>query len=414
VSSDVAPSVFPFPALSGEETIPAHVPPELVRIFDFWEGLGDRPHEAVALLHRGPRVFYSPRHQHKEKKVGHWVLTKAEDMRRVLTDPLLFSSSASSFAQALGETWRLAPIEIDPPDHARFRALLTPMFSAARIGALNEEVQRRTQELVDELASQGGCEFVSAFAKRLPTSIFLSMVGWPLEELDQFLGWLQLFMGSTDADERRSGLRQMRDYMRSMIAERRRRPTDDFVSYALAANPEGTKLSDDEVLGFCVLLFLAGLDTVPNSLGFHFRHLAERPDHKRQISADPDILPSAIEELLRAYAIANPTRLVMHDTDLAGVAMKAGDYVTCSSILSGRDPDEYESPNEVRLTRGPRHLSFSFGIHHCIGAPLARRELAASISVWLERIPQFRIPTGAKVLTHGGGAFSVDALPLEW
>jgi cytochrome P450 len=154
---------------------------------------------------------------------------------------------------------------------------------------------------------------------------------------------------------------------------------------------------------------------VTASFAFHFRHLAEHEADQESLRSDPALIPSAVEELFRAYAVVNTNRYAMRDIEFAGVLIKKGDNVTCSTILASRDPHEFDRPNEVIFTRSPNpHNAFSFGPHRCIGSHLARREISAGIEEWLRVIPRFRVKPGASVRATGGGVFSIESLPLTW
>ena len=171
--------------------MPAHVPAELVRTFDFRTGLGSCPHETVARLHQGPRIFYSPVSHQQRAKTGHgtWIVTKAEDIRYVLQNPEIFSSAAPR-SHAAGETWRLIPLEVDPPEHGQYRALLNPLFSPNRLKALDAPIRAWAVELIDAIAARGACDFVTDFAQLYPIGIFLDLLGLPRSELPKFRGWV--------------------------------------------------------------------------------------------------------------------------------------------------------------------------------------------------------------------------------
>jgi len=389
--------------------IPDHVPPELVHEFDFRTGLGSHPHSTVAALHDGPRVFFSPVHHNAIAGSGTWVLTRAEDIRAALQDAATFSSNVRRSNSGLS----LIPLELDAPDHAKFRALMNPIFSPARMKLLDDKVRELARELAAACAAKGHCDFVEDFAKPFPVSIFLDLMGLPKEHMGRFLEWEALIM--RDKQTRAAAMQEVSQYLQELITERRRRPTDDLITFAVSAKVDDRPLRDAEVIGICVLLFIAGLDTVTSSFAYHFRHLAEHPADQQSLRKDPALIPSAVEELFRAYAVVNTNRYATRDVDFAGVHIKRGDNVTCSTILASRDPREFERPNEVVFTRSPNlHNAFSYGPHRCLGSHLARREIIAGIEAWLAAIPPFRLRPGAVVNAHGGGVFSLDSLPLVW
>ena len=394
---------------SGHASIPAHVPRELVREFDFRTGLGSYPHTTVADLHSGPRVFFSPVHHNAVPGPGTWVLTRAADIRAALQDAATFSSKITRSNSGLS----LIPLELDPPEHPKFRAIMNPIFSPARMKQLEGKVRDLARELAAKCAAKGECDFVEDFAKPFPVGIFLDLMGLPKENMTRFLEWEALIM--RDKQTRAAAMQQVSLYLQELIDERRRNPTDDLITFAVNAKVDDRPLTDAEVIGICVLLFIAGLDTVTNSFAFHFRHLAEHPSDQDSLRENFSLISSAVEELFRAYAVVNTNRYATRDVEFAGVQIKKGDNVTCSTILASRDPHEFDNPNHVLFSRSPNpHNAFSYGPHRCLGSHLARREVISGIEEWLKAIPPFRVKPGAVINAHGGGVFSLESLPLVW
>jgi cytochrome P450 len=394
---------------SSQPGIPDHVPPELVRAFDFRTDLGSYPHSTVSELHSGPRIFFSPIHHNAIPGPGTWVPTRAEDIRAVLQDAATFSSAVSRSNSSL----RLIPLEMDPPEHSKFRAIMNPIFSPARMKTLEEKVRNRAKELVAACYAKGACDFVEDFAKPFPVGIFLDMMGLPMDNMGRFMEWEALIM--RDKFTRAGAMQQVAAYLQELVEDRRQSPTDDLISFAVTAKVDGSPLTDAEVTGMCVLLFIAGLDTVTSSFSYHFRHLAENPADQDSLRHDFSLIPTAVEELFRAFAVVNTNRYATRDVELAGVLIKKGDNITCSTILASRDPREFENPNKVQLTRSPNpHNAFAYGPHRCLGSHLARREIITGIEEWLTQVPPFKVKPGAEIVTHGGGVFSMESLPLIW
>lgn len=395
--------------------VPDHVPPELVQLFDFRTGLGSCPHARVAALHAGPRIFYSPvSHQDRgPSPSGAWVLTKAEDIRYVLQNPELFSSAAPR-SYAMGETWRLIPLEVDPPEHGKWRALLNPLFSPNRLKLQEDKIRGWAVELIGQcLAKEGNCDFVADFAVPYPIGIFLSMLDLPLSELPKFRQWVDGIVH--DRQRRGAIMAEVKAFIADVIGQRRAAPGDDLLSTVAQMQVDGRSIDDEEALGISFLLFIGGLDTVVSSASFHFRYLAENPDRQDWLREDFSRIPDAVEELLRAFPVVTTSRITTRDTEIAGVRIRKGDLVTTSTLLSTRDPDEFPNPSEVDLTRSPnRHNAFSFGPHRCLGSHLARREMIIAVEEWLRRVPTFRIGTGPEIKASGGGVVGIDHLPLRW
>ncbi|MFC0303366.1 cytochrome P450 [Rhizorhabdus histidinilytica] len=396
-------------------SVPDHVPPELVHFWDFRTGLGPCPHAQVAELHKGPRVFYSPlSHQDRsEKPVGTWVLTKAEDIRQMLQRADLFSS-AQPRSHAMGETWRLIPLEVDPPEHGLFRTPLNPLFSPARIKQLEPRLRELTVDLIEKLKDRDECEFIRDFGEQFPVRIFLELMGLSGDDLSRFRKWADTIIH--DRINRGKAMGEVKAFLVEQIALRRVDPREgELVSQVMAMKVGDRPFTDEEVMGTVFLLFIGGLDTVVSSLAYQFRYLAENPDDQARLRADPSMIPDAVEELFRAFPVVTTARIATEDTELAGVRIKKGDMVTGSTLLSTSDPTEFANPEVVDLTRSPnRHNTFSFGPHRCLGSHLARREIQIAIEEWLKRVPPFTVKPGTTFKTLGGGVIGMEALPLVW
>jgi cytochrome P450 len=395
--------------------VPDHVPPELVHVFDFRTDLGPCPHARVAELHKGPRVFYSPvSHQDRgASAAGAWVLTKAEDIRTMLQRTDLFSS-AEPRSHAMGESWKLIPLEVDPPEHALFRAPLNPLFSPVRVRQLEPRMRQLAGQLIDGIQDKGTCEFIADFGEPYPVGIFLELMGLPNSELPKFRSWADAIVH--DRSRRGEAMRAVKAFLQEKVAERRANPGDgDLVTEVIAMKAGDRCFTDEEVIGAVFLLFIGGLDTVVSSLAYHFRYLAETGQDQERLRADPSLIPNAVEELFRAFAVVTTGRFATQDTEFAGVKIKKGDMVTGSTLLSTSDPDEFSNPTVVDIARSPnRHNAFSFGPHRCLGSHLARREIQIAIEEWMKRIPTFRVRPGTEFTTLGGGVIGMKALPLVW
>jgi cytochrome P450 len=405
------------PALKLAGDAPAHVPPELVRDFQFENlpGAGlDAVQAAADAVRGGPEIFYALNVRHGAQ--DNWVVTTHEMIREVFQNTELFSSKGgANFSALLGETWDLLPLEVDPPEHEKWRVVMNPVFSPKRMKAVEADIKATAARLVDGALAKGETEFVRDFSEVFPVTIFLSLMGLPLDQTAQFLDWENGILHSGEMDTRIACARAINDYLLGVIAERRKAPTDDLVSYILGQQIDGRAVTDKEALAICFLLFVAGLDTVTATLGFIFKHLAEHPEHQQQLRDKPELIGDAIEELMRAYPIVVSSRLVTRDVDFHGVKMKQGDRVTLATMLAGRDGTEFPNPDVVDFAREKvNHISFAAGPHRCIGSHLARREMRVAVEEWLGRVPPFRVKPGETPTTHAIGVFGVDYLPLVW
>jgi cytochrome P450 len=395
--------------------VPAHVPRELIVDYDIWATPVDAdPFRAIDSLRDKP-IFYTPTHY--AGNAGAWVLTRAEDIQAVMADPGLFGSKAKSgFTTLIGESWDLAPLEVDPPEHRQLRMILDPVFSPKRIDALTPGLRAFCNKLIDSFLDRGEVEFVEEFARPYPVKIFLELMGLPMADFDQFVKWGDQLLRSPTLEGRVSGGLAIRDYLLGLIEERRRNPgTGDVTSIVVNARIDGEPLAADRLIGMLFLLFIAGLDTTASSLGFFFKHLAESPDNQQRLREHPQLIPQAVEELLRAHSVVTTGRKVLQDTTLRGVNMKAGDWIVIGLMFGSRDPLEHKNATEIDLDRPVnRHMAFATGIHRCLGSHLGRRELVIAMTEWLKRVPPFHITPGRSPRMHGGIVFGVDHLPLSW
>jgi cytochrome P450 len=390
---------------------PDHVPPALVRDFDhvFGAAFTQDPFAAFEQT-RGDRAFWSPHHG------GYWVLTRMADIREALQRPQQFSNWPTGIPAHVSRRERMLPLELDPPDHTAYRRVLAPMFAPKAVTARTAAIGATCAQLIDALAPKGHCDFIAEFAQPFPTTIFTNMLGLPASEADLFVGWNNVLLHSqNDPEARRHAGVEINGYLRELIAARGEEPRDDLVSALLESQVDGRPIERDEVQNLTFMLFVAGLDTVTAALSFCFRYLAEHAEHRRQIVADPALVPSAVEELLRVHAFINPARTVTEDLEFAGVSMKAGERVLASTALASNDPDEFADPLRVRLDRpGNRHLAFGAGPHRCAGSHLARDELTTAVSQWHLRLPEYSAAPDQQIVVHAGGAMGIDRLELVW
>jgi len=400
----------------GTQTVPSHIPPELVVPYDMLRVSGpmDDPFTVMRGFKEKARIFYTP--VHFSNPTGAWVLTRAEDIRAALQNPGLFSSKGvSGFSRLLGESWDMIPLELDPPAHTKFRALLNPLFAPNKIAKMQDGVRESCIALIEALKAKPDCEFMQDFGRPFPVLIFLQLMGLPAEDFDKVLEWEELLLQGKTMEARIGAAAAIRDYLRDLAQARREHPVDDLISFAVQAKVDGEMLTDDEILGICYLLFVGGLDTVASSLGFYFKYLAEHPEQQRLLRENNALIPDAVEELLRVHSVVMVSRFLTADAEFGGVEMKKGDCIAIYMTFASYDAEEIEQPETVDFARVPnRHVAFSFGPHRCIGSHLARRELVIAIEEWVNRVPHFEVKAGADVRMHGGVVFGVDSLPLTW
>lgn len=395
-------------ALASPPQVPAHVPPALVRDFDFLGEVEGDLWDWWGRLQDGPEVFFTPRNG------GHWVLTRHRDIAEVMADYTRFSSRKQTLPVE-GKPFSLPPIEVDPPLHGDFRRLIAPWFTPKAMGTMEADARALCVELIEGFRERGRCEFVSEFALIMPIGIFLKLVDLPASDRLPLLDIAEKMVRG-NAAEQAEGFAGAFAYLDEKLAERRRNPGTDMLSAILSGTIDGgRKLTDEEARLMGALLLAGGLDTVAGMMGFITMHLARNDEDRRLLATEPARIHTAVEEFLRRHQSANVAREVVADTEFRGVLMKAGDMVLTPTSMAAIDEREYPDPLAIDFDRAnKRSLVFGSGPHQCIGAFLARTEIRVFLREWLARIPDFRIAPGEVPRVMAGRGNTVSYLPLEW
>jgi cytochrome P450 len=356
---------------------------------------------------------------------GYWVFTRHDAVRDIYKTPEVFSSESITPWDP-DPIYRFVPTQIDRPDHIKYRRILNPWFSPQRMEAAEPMVREICRRLVAETAARGSCNFVKEFALRYPTEVFLAVIGVDLSHAGDFLKWVEDFFagfgGNPDQQQTMaSALQSIRAYWADTLAERRQDPEPrdgDIATYLLNARYDDERpLTDEELLDILTVLVLAGLDTTRAQLGYMWRHLALHPEDRRRLIEEPEIIPYAVEEVLRFYTmIFGDGRKVTRDIEFHGAQLKKGDMVYGLVMGANRDPRVWERANEFVIDRKKNnHFGFASGPHRCLGMHLARREMAVAVEEWLRVIPDFHIATDEVLMERGGGAMTAPLdLPLAW
>jgi cytochrome P450 len=334
-----------------------------------------------------------------------------------LQHPEIFSSAME--AVDLGQKRPLIPLQVDPPDHVKYRRLLDPIFAPRQMARLEADMTELVNNLIDDFIGQGECEFGAAFAVPLPSAVFLRMMGMPLSDLELFLHMKDGIVrpSGTTLEEVMASQREwagrIDDYFEGALRERSRQRQDDLLSRFLDAEVAGDRLTEDEILGMCFLLLLAGLDTVTDALECDFAYLATHPAARQAIVDDPEIIPLAVEELLRwETPVTSVGRVAAADVELDGCPIVKGTRVGVCLGSANTDEQAVPGADGVDLTRNPnRHLAFGGGVHRCLGSHLARMELRIAIREWHRRIPVYHVAPGT-VLVYSSGLRQIEQLPL--
>ncbi|MGO8850533.1 cytochrome P450 [Mycobacterium sp.] len=347
------------------------------------------------------------------------VLSRLADIEMALKQTELFSSNMD--AVDLGNVRPLIPLQIDPPEHAKYRRILDPLFTPREMARREPRVAELVNEMIDRFADQGECDFHAEFAVPLPCTVFLQLLGLPLEDLDQFLVWKDGVIrpeggGYDGRHEASAGVaQQIYDYFERATDDHIARPRDDVLSALIAAEIAGQPLSREEILDICFLFLIAGLDTVTDSLDCFFVYLARHPERRHQLVDEPDVLPSAIEELLRwETPVPGVVRIAMQDVEIGGCPVSKGERVSPLLGAANTDPAEFPDPHVVDFHRNPnRHRAFGGGPHRCLGSHLARMELRVALREFHRRIRDYEIPPGTE-LKYTEALRSVESLPLKF
>jgi cytochrome P450 len=363
---------------------------------------------------------------HTERWGGSWLPTRFEDVFAMAQDIEHFSSREILVApvnpapgiQDAGDQFygvRAPPISSDPPEHTWTRKMLLPHFSIKAVTPHEEETRQLCGRLIDGFIGSGRADAATDYAQQIPPRVIGSMLGVPEEMTDTFVGWVRdlLEIGLSKPEVRGPARIALLTFLNDQINDRRANPRDDLISNLLETRIEGQQAPHEILLGMCQLLVVAGIDTTWSSIGSALWHLAQHPQDRNMLIEQPDLMPNAVEELLRAYSPVTMARLLNSDYKYNGCPMKTDDRVLMNFPGANRDPEKFPDPDRVILDRkfNP-HIAFGAGIHRCAGSNLARMEMRVAIEEWLRRIPDFRLEDPAAVTWAGGQVRGPRALPV--
>lgn len=392
------------------------------------------PHPPTLSVTRG--CPYAPPEQHRRLQrdepiaqvtlpsgVTVWAFTRHEDIRTMLTDPRFSSDRRhSGFPRLLAGQQRSTPqfspslIGLDPPEHGRARRAVVGEFTVKRLAALRPRIEEIVNEHIDAmLAGPRPAELVNALALPVPSLVICEQLGVPYDDHAFFqTRSARLLSWTVSAEERMRALEELRDYLGDLIATKEQAPADDLLSRQLAQAEDREQLKS---LAF--LLLLAGHETTANMISLGTMTLLQRPADVRAMQDDPSKTASAVEELLRYFTIAETVvaRVAVEDVDLGGVTIRAGEGVLALANTANRDPDVFDEPDELDITRGARnHLAFGFGAHQCLGQNLARMELEIVFNALFRRIPTLRPAADPETLPFKDDAsvYGIHEFPVTW
>ncbi|MFC7440472.1 cytochrome P450 [Laceyella putida] len=333
-----------------------------------------------------------------------WDVFRYEDVHRILKDPATFSSK-----RGMDIRKRENILIMDPPRHTQMRGLVNKAFTPKVVADLAPHITSITNALLDAVLDHGKMDIVSDLAVPLPVIVIAELLGVPTEDRQLFKEWSDILVKGPDENteeafnqvvaENAQASEELSAYFARIVEQRRSEPKDDLISLLLAAEIEGQKLNDEEVIAFSILLLAAGNETTTNLIANAVRRLTEDQALQRQLKENPDLIPSFIEEVLRFYPPVQAIgRVATRDVEIGGMQIKAGDQVISWVASANRDEAKFKDPGSFVVDRKPNpHLAFGFGIHFCLGAPLARLEGQIALRTILERLQDIQFVTGSEL-----------------
>lgn len=360
---------------------------------------------------------------HWSREANSWVLSRYDDVSAALADPATYSSASGIFPTPPGvdmtELFLPMLIMSDPPRHSQLRQIVSRAFTPRRIASLEPHIETLVKDLLDQVPVGGSWEFVSGFAGPLPAIVIADMLGVPREDRDQFRAWSTTLIESNPVrGEFGAGLdaaAALYEYFTAFLAERRAHPQDDLMTALVQAEVDGEYLSEEELLGFCLLLLVAGHETTTNLLSNSAVVLAEHPEVRQRLADDPELVPAAVEELLRYDSpVQGLARTLTGPVELHGESMQTGDTVLLLFGSANRDDHAFHHADRFDINRDPeRQVAFGRGIHFCLGASLARLEARIALQALLARHPDWDVDLDAAVRLRSGPIRGYISLPIQ-
>jgi cytochrome P450 len=358
---------------------------------------------------------------HTERFGGGWLPTRYDDVTAIAYDTERFSSRAIIMGnfrppRDLAPVGGSPPISSDPPFHQHARKLLLPAFTKTAVSRQEPATRAYCHALIDGFDGRDVVDAAGEYAQHIPMRVIADMLGFPPEDGPRFREFVEDVLEGINLlpEEREERMDRLFGYLREQVHDHLANPREDLTSYLIDAEIFGQKLEADHVTGAMALLLIAGIDTTWSAIGASLWHLARTPADRERLVAEPALLPTAVEEFLRAYAPVTMARLVKQDMHWRGAEMKADDWILLSFPAANRDPAQFDEAGEVIIDREVnRHAAFGLGIHRCLGSHLARMELRVALDVWLSRIPAFTLADPAAVSWSTGQIRGPRRLPLR-
>ncbi len=391
--------------------VPGHVPPELVFEFDIYKDsrINDDVQGSYAdALRDAPDIFFTPANG------GHWMVRRYEAIAEIVKDPEYFSVREMQIPRVPDPPFFI-PLSLDPPQNIPYRQAMMPLFSPKAVHQLEPKIRQWAVDLIEEVAAKGECDFIRDVSSRFPVSVFMELMGLPLERLREFRALADEYFEARTPEDIGKLSGRIIGLMTDLIELRRREPGSDLVSHILNVEIDGRPILLEEMQAMFFVLFLGGMDTVTNLTGFTYQQFGSDPVLQDRIAANPDLIPKFVDEGLRCFGVINTPRLVVRDVDRFGVPFRSGDMVLCLLPMAGRDDRMSDHPDRFDIDRArSAHLAFSTGPHLCIGHILARAEIRILTEEWVKRIPRFSVKPGVRHGFRIGTVQAIESLPLQW
>ncbi len=365
-----------------------------------------------------------------ERWGGSWMATKFSDIQKMVRMVPELSSRAPAVVplppemveEAIAEVKKYGitenpPITVDPPDHKAYKQLILPFFTPNAVSKYRDYTEQLCNELIEKFLHKGEADAAVNYAQQIPPRVIARMLGIDVRRTNEFTEWTQGFLelGQTNPSLRAKNRRLIREYFATLVRKRRANPSDDMLSKLVNSRIDNELLADHTIIGICLLLLVAGIDTTWSSIGSALWHLGGNPSDRKRLASEPKLFPTAIEELLRYYAPVMMARKVTAPLEIGNVKLSPGDKVILNFPAANHDAEMFDRPDEVLLDREHnRHAAFGLGIHRCAGSNLARMEMEVALKVWVKRIPDFELSRPDEVIWAGGQVRGPRNIPIRF
>ena len=379
------------------------------------------PHPIYAKLRADAPVYKT---RYYEMGAQSWLLTRYDDCEMLQSDPRFTKNygrinPATDYRNSPMVAINRHMLSVDPPDHTRLRGLVHKAFTPRIISAMNDRVQEIADSLLDAVQGRSDMDLTADFAFPLPITVIAQLLGIPAEDRNNFRDWSQTIVLGRNYDAVTRAAMEFIMYMNELFDQRRAAPQDDLISNLIQVEEAGDKLAREELMSMIFLLLVAGHETTVNLIANGTLTLLTHPDQMESLRDDPTLIRSAIEEMLRFESpVASTTnRFALEDVEIRGQVILKGDLVLASLIGANRDPEVFENPDAFDIRRNPnRHMAFGYGLHYCLGAPLARMEGAIAINTLLRRLPNLQLAVDPRDIEWNESLLlrSMKALPVRF